>query len=465
MAKIVALYVRVSTLEQAEEGYSIAEQTERLKKYCEAMGWLVGKIYTDGGYSGSNINRPAMQALIKDIAAYNAVVVYKLDRLSRSQKDTLYLIEDVFSAHGVGFISMSENFDTATPFGKAMIGILSVFAQLEREQIKERMMMGRIGGAKQGHWRGGSGIPIGYTYTKGDNILKIDEYEAVQIREVFKLYLEGMPCHAICRHLKNLGYTNKYSGWNDSHTIQKIVSNPTYIGKIRYAGQEYDGGHEPIIDEETFRAAQIEYNRRQATITDAQRVAWRGKYLLSGIIYCGLCGARYFVHSGGRKPSYMRYTCYSRDGNKDMKKVDGCKGPRIKVPELNNQIITEILKLNIDNIKPKKKTEDNTEVIRKRLAVIDKEINRLLDLYQLGTLSISSIQDRVLPLEEEREKLSAQQTAEKELIDMDEIKEAINSAKDIFENGTEEEKAILVKKLIRRIDIYPEKINITWAFD
>lgn len=130
--KKAAIYVRVSTQEQAQEGFSIPEQTERLTKYCEAHDWSVGQIYTDPGFSGANTNRPALKSLFKDCERqrFDIVVVYKLDRLSRSQKDTLYIIEDVFLKNNISFISMNENFDTGSPFGRAMIGILSVFAQL-----------------------------------------------------------------------------------------------------------------------------------------------------------------------------------------------------------------------------------------------------------------------------------------------------------------------------------------------
>ena len=128
------------------EGYSIQAQTERLQAYCKAKGWGVFHTYTDAGFSGSNMERPALSQLLEDVEAgrVDCVLVYKLDRLSRSQKDTLHMIEDIFLANGCDFVSMSENFDTSTPLGRAMIGILSVFAQLEREQIRERMAMGRF---------------------------------------------------------------------------------------------------------------------------------------------------------------------------------------------------------------------------------------------------------------------------------------------------------------------------------
>ena len=129
--KKTGLYIRVSTNFQFEEGYSVGAQTEKLEKYCNYQEIDNYDLYIDGGYSGSNLNRPEMKRLIKEIqeGKVESVVVVKLDRLSRSQKDTIYLLEDVFEANDVGFISLNENFDTTTPYGKAMVGILSVFAQ------------------------------------------------------------------------------------------------------------------------------------------------------------------------------------------------------------------------------------------------------------------------------------------------------------------------------------------------
>ena len=156
MKKRVFIYLRVSTTEQAEEGYSLSEQEYRLRKLCEANDWILVKIYTDGGFSGGNTDRPALQEMIKAIEKGEAdmVLVDKLDRLSRSQYDTLHLIKKVFEANNVAFVSRAESFDTSTPFGRAMVGILAVFAELERERIKERMSEGREGRAKEGKWRG-----------------------------------------------------------------------------------------------------------------------------------------------------------------------------------------------------------------------------------------------------------------------------------------------------------------------
>ncbi|MEQ8187163.1 MAG: recombinase family protein [Candidatus Eremiobacterota bacterium] len=130
-------------------------QKEKLINYCKAREWIISDIYIDPGYSGSNINRPAIQKLITEIKNFDIVLVYKLDRLSRSQKDTLHLIEDVFLNNKVDFVSLSEAFDTFTPFGRASIGILSVFAQLERENIKEWSKLGKKERAKNGLFHGG----------------------------------------------------------------------------------------------------------------------------------------------------------------------------------------------------------------------------------------------------------------------------------------------------------------------
>ncbi|HET1438821.1 TPA: recombinase family protein, partial [Streptococcus pneumoniae] len=177
----VAIYVRVSTTNQVEEGYSIDEQKDKLSSYCDIKDWNVYKVYTDGGFSGSNTDRPALESLIKDAKKrkFDTILVYKLDRLSRSQKDTLHLIEDVFIKNGIEFLSLQENFDTSTPFGKAMIGLLSVFAQLEREQIKERMQLGKLGRAKSGKSMMWAKTSYGYDYHKETGTVTINPAQAL----------------------------------------------------------------------------------------------------------------------------------------------------------------------------------------------------------------------------------------------------------------------------------------------
>lgn len=485
--KHVALYVRVSTDIQVD-GYSIDEQLDRLEKYCTARDWIIYDKYIDPGFSGSNINRPAMLKLIKDIREkkIDLVLVYKLDRLSRSQKDTLYLIEEEFLPNGVDFISMTENFDTSTPFGKAMIGILSVFAQLERENIKTRLAMGHIGRAKAGYWHGGSNVPIGYDFIDGK--LVINEYEALQVRTIYKMFLEGETIHGITRYM-NEHYTNKYSSYKDSSQTGVILRNNLYIGIIKYKGQEYPGAHEPIIDEETFYRVQARYKEISSKWNDNYRSPFRGKHLLSGLIFCGNCGARYFVWSSKSRKSgerYAYYKCYSRDGNSQMKKMDGCKNPNYRVEKLDQAILDEIKKLKLspgylDRIIKKSNPggQDPGEskeilTLRKKLEEVEAKINKLMDLYTIGYIPLSDIGDRVKHLYEEKEKIEAQietlssttQGKQPEKLSLSDTQEILDRYIEGIDEADLATKRRLVESLISKIEIMPkaDTIKIYWKF-
>jgi site-specific DNA recombinase len=468
-----ALYIRVSTQEQAEEGHSIGEQTDRLNKYCEAKGWTVVKIYTDPGFSGGNTDRPALKNLIRDIDNFDMILVYKLDRLSRSQKDTLYLIEDVFLKHNVDFVSMNENFDTSTPFGRAMIGILSVFAQLEREQIKERMSMGHIGRAKEGYWRGGSNAPIGYDFIEGK--LVINEYESMQVKEIFNLFIKGYSIHSITEIMKSR-YSNRYSSWNNSGTTGKILRNTMYIGKIKYKGEEYDGQHEPIICEEIFNTVQIRYNEIEKKFNKAQKSPYMSKHLLSGLIFCGNCGARYFTKNTTSRihGTFFYYKCYSRDGNKEMKKIVGCKNPIFREDVLDNYIINAIKELSDDKEQIKRihqlnltEPDGNINILKNRIEEIDKQIGKLLDLYQFGTIPIDEINKRTKTLQGEKESLEREVYSimpETPVLSIDEAHKLSLKAIDIFVNGSPEQKRRAVSSLINKIVLYSDTIKIYWKF-
>lgn len=412
-----AIYVRVSSEMQAgEDRYSIPEQIDRLRKYCDAQGWTIAKEYVDPGHSGSNLKRPAIQELISDTknGFIRRVVVFKLDRLSRSQRDTMYLIEDVFKAHDVAFVSLSEMFDTSTPFGMAMIGILSVFAQLERENIKDRMSMGRLGRAKRGLWRGGCNTPVGYDFMDGQ--LVINEYEALQVREIFRLFIdEQLSFHAISREMQGR-FTNKYSTYNDSGSISTILRNRLYIGKIKYGTQEFDGQHQPIIDREIFERAQARIEEISRNTGEHWKNPYHGKHLLSGLIWCGNCGARYFCVTTKRKngPQYRYYQCYTRNGSSDMRKADFCKNPNWRVEKLNAAVMEEIRRLCTDEkyfnriARDGKKENNNAgkeKALQRELSSIEKQISRLVELYQMG-VSVQDIATRIHDAQERRNKLT-----------------------------------------------------------
>ncbi len=139
--KNVAIYCRVSTIGQADDGYSIGEQQDKLQKYCDIMGWEVAEVYTDAGFSGSSIERPAMQKMLADARQkrFNTILVYKLDRLSRNTSDSLYLIKEVFKSNDIEFVSLNEKIDTSNAMGEFFFTLLAAVAEMERKTITERM--------------------------------------------------------------------------------------------------------------------------------------------------------------------------------------------------------------------------------------------------------------------------------------------------------------------------------------
>lgn len=337
-----ACYVRVSTDHQ-RENYSISEQTSRLQAFCQAKDITIGKIYTDGGYSGGNLNRPALREMLSHLKEYDVVIVYKLDRLSRSQKDTLLLIEDYFLASKVDFISVCENFDTSTPLGRAMIGMLSVFAQLEKDQITERFTMGRIARAKNGYYHGGSTAPTGYDYVDGR--LVINEEEARQVQELYERFRQGHSIHDCWQYMKSR-YHTKYGGWNSETLVRNVLRNEVYIGKVKFNRQSYPGNHRPIIREELFREVQkLLQDRSQkdsSSGSSARKAPFTPRTLLSGLLYCGRCGARFHGEHGN-------YSCYSRTkGSRKYIKDPACRNRKWKIAELNVLIINAVCRLQLE---------------------------------------------------------------------------------------------------------------------
>lgn len=450
-----ACYVRVSTENQLEN-YSIDEQISRLKAYCKAKDYVIVKFYTDGGYSGGNTNRPALQQMLKDIQAggIDTVVVYKLDRLSRSQKDTLNLIEDSFLANNIDFVSINENFDTSTPFGRAMIGILSVFAQLEKDQITERFTMGRIGRAKNGYFHGGGMPPVGYDYT--DGLLIVNEYEALQVKTLYERFAKGYPLHDCWRYMQK-NYTTKYGAWGSEALVRNVLKNRVYLGEVSYSGIHYKGIHEPIISEKLFQDVQNVFENSRRDMPSFRRSPFKAATLLSGLIYCGNCGARCHGEHGN-------YSCYSRTKGDPRYVIDpACKNKKWKIPDLDALVIDFIANLNFEE-------SDNDENIAlrpqkdysKRIAEIDRQISKLIDLYQVGSIPIETISSKIDALTLEKETLeNAEVENHTTSISVAEKIEFRNRFMYLLEKGSLQEKRACLANLIDKIIIKDEDVEIT----
>lgn len=245
------VYTRVSTAEQANEGYSIEEQDRKCRAAIESKGWAYVGTYSDPGVSGRTMERDGLQSMMAAIerGAVEAVVIYKLDRLSRKQKDTMSIIEDVFMEKGITLLSLNETLDTSTPWGRAMIGILSSFNQMESETIAARTLMGREAKAKEGGYAGGK-PPLGYKAVNGELVIDPDEAEIV--RMIFKLRMEGEPMMAIAQKLNEQGYRTRRGQAFKHSTVQQVLNNEsTYRGSYYYGKSgNSTAKHEAIIGDD-----------------------------------------------------------------------------------------------------------------------------------------------------------------------------------------------------------------------
>ena len=457
----VAVYARVST-EQQVDNYSIDFQRERTKAFCASKGWDDITEYIDGGFSGSNTQRPALQKLINDInkKLIDVVVVYRLDRLSRSQRDTLYLIEELFLPNNVEFISLNETIDTSTPFGRAMIGILSVFAQLERETITERMKFGRYKRVKDnGYYAGGLVNPLGYRI-KEHGILEINEQEAEMVKVIYDEYIKLKSVNLVQKRLKELGYpVPRYQ--RISHTLNRRL----YIGEVSFGNEYFPGAHEPIIDVETFEKVQKIRNNNHGRNYGKTK----NRHLV-GKTQCGLCGETFQIYTTGNKTlksgkivkrSYL--TCKARRFPNEYH--EKCNNKRWRQDNVEETLYDRISKLTLDDITNKANINESSvrKDFKSLINKIDNKIEKLIDLYSDGLINKEKLMEKIDKLNFEKEAL----LEEEELLDSEINMQAIQLIKDRrvnMKDMTYEEQKATIDTLVEKIIFYEDHFEIVWKF-
>lgn len=414
--------------------------------YAKSKDYTEFEYYIDGGYSGKDLNRPAIKKLIEDCKYHkiDAVFVFKLDRISRSQRDTLFLIEEVFNKYDVSFISMRENFDTSSPFGKAMIGVLSVFAQLERETILERTRIGLKKRAEAGLWRGGGKIPFPYRYDRNTGTLVPIPEQVELLHKMISLYISGKSFNAI----------GKIVGMDESMVETRILS-ITNTGKVPYRDEIFKGLHEAVVSDELYDEI-LRVNKVRS------REPYERHYLLSGKVYCGHCGAKYRYQKWGKR---LIMYCYSQQKSKPKYiKNPNCKNKRWDTFEVEDAVLEELFKMILD-IDLFKHTFNIATVnvkneLKARLDEIKKQINNLLNFIASG-IAVDETNKKITELEKEKivieEKLLSSDKKEK---DNKVSLNMITSLKATWFNMDFDEQRRIIEHLIDKVVVKDNEISI-----
>ncbi len=255
----VAVYTRVSTEDQAREGFSLEAQKERLLAYCEAQGWELAESYQDDGHSGRNTKRPAYRRMMEERDRWDVILVMKMDRIHRNSKNFMIMMEDL-EKWGKKFTSMNESLDTSTAVGRFVVDIIQRIAQLESEQIGERTYMGMRQKAESGPGLTGFNIPFGYHFEKGRLVQSSEE--AAIVRVVFDAYLQGRTMDWIAWDLNRSEVRTKMGGQWSKWSISRMLHNPLYAGSVRWDGLLRPSDHEPVVSVDTFNLAQMKISSR-----------------------------------------------------------------------------------------------------------------------------------------------------------------------------------------------------------
>lgn len=356
LKKRCAIYTRKSVEEGLEmEFNSLDAQREAGEAYIasqKANGWkCLSTRYDDGGYSGGNTKRPALKQLMADCQAgfIDIVVVYKIDRLSRSLCDFSELIK-FFDKWNVSFCSVTQDINTSTSSGRMMLNILATFAQYEREVIAERIRDKFAASKKKGIWMGGC-VPLGYRVDNRKLVVVPEDAELV--REIYDRYLKTQSVKQVACDLNAAGYTTRAGKEWDGNKLYHLLHNCTYIGRLPYKGESYEGQHEGIVDKETWEMVQ-----RYLTNDPRQGIyAHRNETVvpLKGLVYCGHCGCpmtQAVTHNHGRYYSYFR--C-SKDAKRatsicPVRAVAGDQVERVVFSRLTSVLHTPVMLARIEGV-------------------------------------------------------------------------------------------------------------------
>ena len=318
-----AIYTRKSTEEGLDQEFnSLDAQREAAEAFIRSQqreGWVaLPEFYDDGGFTGANMDRPALGRLLKDVEAreLDCVVVYKVDRLSRSLLDFTRMLS-IFEEHKVSFVAVTQQFNTSTSLGRLTLNILLSFAQFERELIGERTRDKMSAARRKGKWVGGCPV-LGYDVDSAGGRLLVNESEAERVREIFALFEQYRSAILTLTEIDRRGWTLK--SWTlksgkfrvgsafGQNSLRRLLTNVLYTGAVCHKGHQYSGEHGAIVDMETWKRVQGLLKHPPAFASGRARN--KHNALLSGLLYCEACGTRMvYSYSGKIDRRYPYYVC------------------------------------------------------------------------------------------------------------------------------------------------------------
>ncbi len=439
-------YIRVSR-DREHEKLSPILQRRRIADYCSAKGWRLAKVHEDINIPGGSFDRPGWEALINEVQPGEVIVCNEFTRIGRNLRETLIRIDDLHEK-GVEIASLEGELDTTTASGKVHLHMLLVLAQFERDRMSERFKQVHEQIAKEGRWKGG-GIPaLGYKYTAGMKVLEVNPEEADTVRLIYDLRDRGWSIHSIVRHLAELGIPGKKGRMNYT-SVRSTLRNPVYVSRRLYNGEFLPMKHESLMPFDLWERVQAR-NRRTDHVDR--------KYLLSGFLTCGDCGAP-MVHQSQGPGRRQYYACKAA--------VEFRQGRRITIEEhVADAWLTERFFAHID---PKRyeaaqrkrrdrrpEIKSRTEELEIRLAKTDSALERLLSDYydsDIPPITPEQFRDRNAKLQKRREDLQVEAESIKDLTTLD-----VRPPKDLRDNWdllTIDEKREALSLFIERITVLP----------
>lgn len=445
-----ACYVRVSTDKQAEEGFGIDIQIDNIMRYCQFHNINDNYFFIDDGYTGVNMNRPALQELLGYVKKQKVkgVIVMRLDRLGRSLKDILIMIDDCFKPNNCGFISCAENIETSTPMGQVVLAILGSFAQFDHDNIVIKLNEGKIRRLESGKWKGGGNTPFGYTYDPKDAVLKVNPEEAEIVRKAYDMFSNlDIPPKKIA---ETLGITTEQK-------VRQMLKRRTYLGYVVYNGIEYKGLHEPIITEELYEKAQKRF-------ADRSNPASKTRYLLSGLLYCK-CGERMRYQ---KWVDTYKIVCYSRRTGKDGRPRNPCDNYIYLAEDVENAVIEQLKRLSYEVSNTSTVTDTHVDIINELNLQIKQKNSELSKLYKLYAImqdeddetllnSIAKTKESIVQLKKSLEEEISQNAVSQEVSKAIELTKNLS---DIWDYMTYDEKKTLLRTLVEKVELWQGDVHV-----